>query len=1057
MRPLKLEMTAFGSYAAPTAVDFDRLENGLYLISGDTGAGKTTIFDGIVFALYGKASGKDRTPEMMHSDLVEKSVPTEVRLRFSQGGKIYTVTRTVRFPKKRKGEGDYGDPQPSATLTGEDLAPLEGATKVSAACEELLGLNAEQFRKIVMLAQGEFRDFLKADSEKKNEILGKLFDSSSYVWYQRLLEGAWRKLEALRSGDRERLKALLEHQLILPPEEDPARFLPGEPALAENLDALADRGRRQCGELETRLRQAEQERDGLLVRRTEGKALNEGLDRLQSSWERLVRLEAQAEEMDRRQAVCDLVELALRRVLPALKEAERSARERDAAREALEKLERLALVKTEELRQALETRQADGDLSARKEAIAARRGELTRQLELFARLQQGEAALARAEAECKTCLEGQNAALQTAEALEARRKELLEALTGMEDVDLRADQCLRQATDAGRIFTALAGVGGVREQYEKLTERAAVIADQEERFRQFTRTVLAARGRYDDLYRRFLAGQAGLLAEELRREIRAEGEGRCPVCGTELEPEALPRLAQAGPEVPAQEALDAAKGEAEAMEQDRQAKKELLDNARSQLLSKREVLVSFAKTLRPDCESWETLAAPGWLDLAVREAKAASAQAKAALDAARAAAAERDRLRAALPQTERALEEAHAEADRSRAALTEREKALSAAKQSVDDLRGRLQYENEAAVKAEDRALSEENARLCDLLAAHEAKEKQARGALDIVNGQRSLARETLEAKTGAAETAAESSAAVLTETGFADAAAVAGALLPCRGIEPELWLRREQTALSDYAHERKATEELVRDLTEQTAGQARADLAALEQAFGEAETACQTLRQQSRSLGQWLETTVRVRDEARQCLRSLAATDGAWTRLERLGSLAAGATGQGGKLSFDRYVMGAVFRDVLEMANRRLDRISGGRYQLEHKTEADRASARAGLEIEVLDLSTGKRRPSASLSGGEAFYTSLALALGLSDVVQSHAGGMKLEALFIDEGFGSLDDDMLDSALTVLNDLSRGDRLVGIISHVDKLSASIPQKIVVKNGPQGSSLRVVG
>ena len=190
MRPLKLEMTAFGSYAAPTAVDFDRLENGLYLISGDTGAGKTTIFDGIVFALYGKASGKDRTPEMMHSDLVEKSVPTEVRLRFSQGGKIYTVTRTVRFPKKRKGEGDYGDPQPSATLTGEDLAPLEGATKVSAACEELLGLNAEQFRKIVMLAQGEFRDFLKADSEKKNEILGKLFDSSSYVWYQRLLEGA---------------------------------------------------------------------------------------------------------------------------------------------------------------------------------------------------------------------------------------------------------------------------------------------------------------------------------------------------------------------------------------------------------------------------------------------------------------------------------------------------------------------------------------------------------------------------------------------------------------------------------------------------------------------------------------------------------------------------------------------------------------------------------------------------------------------------------------------------------------------------------------------------
>ena len=345
---------------------------------------------------------------------------------------------------------------------------------------------------------------------------------------------------------------------------------------------------------------------------------------------------------------------------------------------------------------------------------------------------------------------------------------------------------------------------------------------------------------------------------------------------------------------------------------------------------------------------------------------------------------------------------------------------------------------------------------MSNLLTAHEARDKQAKGALDIVNGQRSMARADLDAKTAAAAAAAKAASTALRETSFADAAAVAEALRPCRGMEPELWLRQEQTALSDYLHERKATEAALRELTEQTAGRDRVDLAALETAFDEAEAACQALRQQSRSLGQWLEATVRVRDQARGLLDALAATDGAWTRLEQLGSMAVGAAGQGGKLSFDRYVMGAVFRDVLEMANRRLDRISGGRYQLEHKTEADRASARAGLEIEILDLSSGKRRPSASLSGGEAFYTSLALALGLSDVVQSHTGGMRLDALFIDEGFGSLDDDMLDNALAVLNDLSRGDRLVGIISHVDKLSASIPQKIVVKNSPQGSSLWVV-
>lgn len=1056
MRPLNLEMTAFGSYAAATAVHFDQLENGLYLISGDTGAGKTTIFDGIVFALYGKASGKDRTPEMMHSDLTEKSVDTVVKLTFSQSGKCYTVTRTIHFPKKRKAESGYGDPDLSATLTGDDLVPVEGATKVSAACEGLLGLNAEQFRKIVMLAQGEFRDFLKADSEKKNEILGKLFDSSSYVWYQRLLEGAWRKLETSRSGDRERLRALMEQQLILPPEEDPARFLPGTPELAENLEALAAKGQAQCEALETQLRQAEQRRDGLLVQKTQGKALNEALDRLQASRDRLVRLESQAEEMAQRQTVYDRAELAMRRVLPALREAERSARERDATRDALDKLEKLVLVKEEALRNAQAAREADDDLSAKKEIIAANRLKLAQQMELFAALRQAEAALSRAAAEQKACMDRQAAALQAVKTLEEQRKSLAEALSGMEDVDLRAEQCQRLAEDAGKVFTGLAGVGGVREQFQKLQTRASDIAAQEEAFRQFTERVLAVRARYDALYRRFLTGQAGLLAGELRHDIESQGAARCPVCGTELNREALPRLAQSAQEVPTQEAVDAAKAEAERLELDRQGKKELLDKARNQLLSKREVLASYTKTLRPDCESWEALSAPGWLDQATAEAKEAGARAMAALDAAKAAVVERNKLRSAQPRTEQALNAAQAEAERSRAALTEQEKALSAAQRSVEDLRGRLQYETEAAVKAEERLLAEENARVCNLLTAHEAREKQAKGALDIVNGQRSLARENLETAVSSAAAAEETAAVVLAETGFADGAAVVEALLPCRGMEPAQWLRREQTALSDYAHDRKATAETVRELEEQTAGQERADLEALDLAFGEAEAASQELRQQSRSLGQWLEATVRVRDQAKQRLQALAATDGAWKRLERLGTLAVGTAGQGGKLSFDRYVMGAVFRDILEMANRRLDRISGGRYQLEHKTEADRASARAGLEIEVLDLTTGKRRPSASLSGGEAFYTSLALALGLSDVVQSHAGGTQLEALFIDEGFGSLDDDMLDNALAVLNDLSQGSRLVGIISHVDKLSASIPQKIVVKNGPTGSTLRVV-
>ncbi|MBQ1410253.1 MAG: SMC family ATPase [Oscillospiraceae bacterium] len=1056
MRPITLELTAFGSYAAHTVIPFDQLQNGLYLISGDTGAGKTTIFDGIVFALYGKASGKDRSPEMMHADLTEKSVDTVVKFHFAQAGRRYTVTRTIHFPKKRKGDGGYGDTDLSATLQGEGLVPVEGASKVNAACEELLGLNAEQFRKIVMLAQGEFRDFLKADSEKKNEILGKLFDSSSFVWYQRLLEGAMKKLHGLRSEKREQLSALLAHQLVLPQEADPVDYLPDEPALAEHLDTLVERGRSESESLEARLQQAEQARDGLLVQQSAGKATNEALARLQASREQLAALDGQAPEMARRQALYARAEPALHRALPALREAERTARERDAAQDAWEGLTRQASEKEQALRQAEEARADDPALCAQRDALAARRGALARQLELFAALKQAERTAHGALAERDACLARQRAGTEKLAALEARRNQLTQALAGMENVELQAEKCQRLATEAEAGYAALAGADGVRAQFRKLQERAAVLDEQEARFQRFTETVLAAHAQYDALYRRFLAGQAGLLAGELRRSIQAEGTGRCPVCGSTLGPESLSRLAVSGPELPSQEEVDAAKAEAERLEQERQSKKELLEQAKHQLLTKRELLADRTRAQRPDCASWELLSAPGWLERAEAEALQARTEASTALQAAQAAVKQRDALRRTLADTEQNSEHARSEAELAQSALIQKEKALSAAQESVSVLRGQLQYDDEASVQSSVRALETEHAAICRQLEAHEAQEKQARGALDLVNGQRKLAGQTLETKNAEAAAAAASAASALSATGFADAEAVAEALRPCRGMEPELWLRREQAALSDYAHARKTLGESVEALTKQTAGQEPVDLAGLEQAFTEAEAACQALRQQGRSLSQWLESSRRVRDQAKALLDDLANTNGAWARLERLGTLAVGATSQGGKLSFDRYVMGAVFRDVLEMANRRLDRISGGRYQLEHKTEANRSNSNAGLEIDILDLLTGKRRPSASLSGGEAFYTSLALALGLSDVVQRHAGGMKLEALFIDEGFGSLDDDMLDNALAVLNDLSQGERLVGIISHVDKLSASIPQKFVVKNGPGGSSLRVV-
>lgn len=292
-----------------------------------------------------------------------------------------------------------------------------------------------------------------------------------------------------------------------------------------------------------------------------------------------------------------------------------------------------------------------------------------------------------------------------------------------------------------------------------------------------------------------------------------------------------------------------------------------------------------------------------------------------------------------------------------------------------------------------------------------------------------------------------------LEEAGFNDMVAVAVALEPIGQNDGEHWLTARKQMLDDYAYQLESTRSRIAELEKQTAGKERVDLEVLKAELLEAknaQTAAVNAVTEQRTI---CEGHKAVLHQVSAAKASLAGTDRASKRINRLAMLAVGTNSEGGKLSFDRYVMGARFREVLDMANRRLDIMTGGRFELIHSVDAGRKNAVAGLEIEVLDRETGKQRSSSSVSGGEGFMVSLALALGLSDVVQYHAGGQKLDTLFIDEGFGTLDDGKLDNVITVLQQLTEGNRLVGVISHVDKLEESIPQKLRVSSGPHGSSL----
>ena len=1056
MRPLRLEMTAFGSYAEHTVVPFADLDRGLYLVTGDTGAGKTTIFDAIVFALYGKASGKDRSAEMMHSDLTEKSEDTVVELIFSQAGRTCTVTRRIHFPKKRKAAGGYGDAEIQATLTGEGLDPVEGATRVSAACEALLGLNAEQFRKIVMLAQGEFRDFLKADSEKKTEILGKLFDSAPYVWYQKLLDAARKQLEQVRAADRERLRLVLEHQLVLPPEADPACFTPGAPGLLEALDGLIRREEADRVACTDALKDKQAARDRLLVRQESARTLNAELDRLDRTKQRVAELDALAGIMQDRQKQWTLAELALHRAQPALRRAAEAAAARQSAEALCAQLRDKLTVQTTLHEEAAAALAGGSRLRDRLRELDAALGTMQGQLALFDELERQQVA-AKTATEARERLDGALEALAEQQAAqEQERMTLRQRLNALEGTDAALERCRQDAARTGDALAAFAGERGFAYWLGWMRTRDAQIARAAAALEAQTAAYLQARNHVEALNQRFIAGQAGLLAERVRAVLRTGQTASCPVCGQAVCTAQQNGLVPLPADTPSEEAVKAAQAEVKARETAWNAAKDRLNEQQARQQSNRERLVTQVRAYRPDCESWETLDAPGWLEAVTESLRTEDANAAAALRSAARQQREQTALREALNALEVQAKQLQTEAEQTRMAREQEAGRAAAAVGQCHALQNQLAYESRVEAERLRTNWQAEALRLRTELDALTASEKSAAEQAASLRGRLESAARTCSDRQAEAELAAAVCEAALAETGFGNEDVVRSALAPMGQTDGEQWLRTEQAALLSYAHERETCAAQATELTEKTAGRTRADLNTLETDFAVVDAACKALETQLRALDGTYNAHVRVRAQAADALAALAATDGAWATLDRLGGFAAGTAGQGGKLSFARYVMGAVFREILELANRRLDVISGGRYELVHKAEADRASAKAGLEIDILDLSTGKRRPSASLSGGEAFYTSLALALGLSDVVQSHAGGMRLEALFIDEGFGTLDDDMLDNALAVLNGLTQGDRLVGIISHVDKLDASIPRKIVVKKGPRGSSLSLV-
>ncbi len=905
MRPLKLTLSAFGPYAAQTTLSLDTLgESGLYLITGDTGAGKTTIFDAITFALYGAASGDYRDGKSLRSKYAAPETPTFVELTFRYSGKEYTVRRNPEYERPRaRGEGTTIQ-KPDAQLTYPDGNIVTKVSAVDAAIVSVIGLDREQFSQIAMIAQGDFLKLLFATTEERKTIFRRIFKTERYDVLQTRLKAAAsekgavcqqlggaiaHRLSALRTAGDERLEAAKNGALP---------FAEAVEAIKERL-ASDTAENKSLDKAHTAAQQLLDEVNNTLGKATQIEAVKARLALAQSQLtpakEQLQQAEQQANDPDRRQAI-------------------------EAVKAALTVFDK-------------EQAQYEALAAAERETAAAQREHQA------------------AGAACDTAREAMLSAEKSLADKKAEKATLEGVTARLQEATLRLEQIKNERTRL--------------EEAGALLKKAAVaerhVANGEQRYRAAATKLVDLQTRFAAQNKAFLDEQAGVLAQTL-----CDGQP-CPVCGACDHP--APAALSGG--APTKEQLEALRYEVETASNEANEAVAALQKHRGE---------------------WETITAAvtqtGIEDSATFEARF-------------------EKIIAEQTAAQTAHKQMKAQSERYEvlcAAIEKDEKALVAHQQTVADTAAR-------------------HAELTATLAAASARKTALQKQLSfptvsamLAEKERRLAEKT---QLEAAQTAAETAYRTAKET--------------VDRLEGEI---RSQSAVVSQAP--------AYDMTALTAEKARLD------------------EQKAVLFADWQELKERlsVNGEILAVLEDsgnkLAIAEKEWSDIKTLADTAAGTLGGKEKIMLETYIQMTYFDRIIQRANLRLLRMSSGQYELRRRTESGGNRSQSGLELDVVDHYNGSVRSVRTLSGGESFKASLSLALGLSDEVQSTAGGIRLDTMFIDEGFGSLDEESLSKAVRTLEELSEGNRLIGIISHVAELKHRIDTRIVITKTAVGGSQAVI-
>ena len=924
MKPLKLTMSAFGSYAGKNVIDFTGQQQGIFLITGDTGAGKTTIFDAITYALYNQTSGGERNGNMMRSQYAQPEAETYVELEFLYRGQTYRVrrnpdykiTKTLKNGKIREQKVPHSV---ELTLPDGTVFP-EKKNATDAKIIEILGLTADQFSQIVMIAQGDFLKLLYTKSDERKMIFSKLFRTDIY----------WKIQENLRRKSMEMDERIQENDRAF--EQEKSRIIPLPESEELPLDELVER-------LRERLKDALKEQN---LRRANVEELNKKITKYEEINKLFVSLEK------------------IRQTGKELEARQVESKERRQQIENARKADKVLVAEQQNLRQQQAVEQS-------VQAIAKMEETLTNNQEMFetlkTQLQEVEAEQKREAADIQKKMLALEQSFPSYEALQNARSEEQQAKKVWEDLEKTSEESFHKKE---------AGIAALKEQQK---QQEQVVEQTKKNWEQTSLSASESAKHYEHMYEAFLKEQAGILAENLSAGCP------CPVCGSTVHPDPAKLSDHAVTEL---EVEQAKKTRAAAEE-----KRDLAYAAFEAEKTEKQKLAQAVEKEEADFVLAQTIA---------KQQRKEAEQNYVSLQKI----AEQIREKLVYPSL--------AEAKKQYAAM---QKALEAAEQEIERKRQKVSELAEAMNTLKGQKLAEEeNQKTAKKLAAKTEKEY----------------------------------AKLLEKSGFVSEETYHLAILPERSRSK---LEREEKEYESQCLRQQSEQKL---LEKQVSGKTYTDttelneqLKAEKQALKEAEktymelhTAYENDRSVLQNCAVYLEKGKNLESED-QVIKSLSKT-------------ANGRLSGSAKIDFETYIQRQYFKQIIHEANKRLLTMSNHQFILKLKEEANTGrKTNEGLDLSVYSLVTDSERDVKTLSGGESFLAALAMALGLSDIVERSAGAIHPDMMFIDEGFGSLDAQSRQQAIEVLAELAGDSRMVGIISHVTELKEQIDRKLVVSRTDKGS------